>query len=105
MTTHSQTEMRHDAGHAAGESAKRIADQTRNAWQQAKEEPTPKGIMGAFEQLPSSAYMYGTLGSIAASALLMLMGKQRWATFIGLWPPTVLALAMMAKQLRPSEDM
>jgi hypothetical protein len=89
----------------ARESAQRLAEQTREAWQQAREEPTPQGIMGALEQLPSSFYLYATLGSIGLSLLLRIAGRKELANFVGLWPPTILSLAMLNKTLRPSREM
>ncbi len=112
MSNHnpSQTkeQARDTAGYAAKEtkdSAKKMAEETRHAWSQAKEEPTPTGIQGALENLPAPVYLYATFGSMAASLLLRLMGKREFANFIGLWPPTIVALAMMNKSLRPSREM
>ncbi len=89
----------------AKQTASRMADQTRDAWGQAKENPTPSGIQGAIESLPSTFYLYGTLGSIGLSLLLRLFGRREFANFIGLWAPTILALGMLNKQMRPSRDM
>jgi hypothetical protein len=57
-----------------------------------------------FEKLPSSFYYWAVIGSIAGSALLLLMGKSRLAMFVGLWPPTLLNLGLFNKILRPSHD-
>jgi hypothetical protein len=62
------------------------------------------GIQKQFEQMPSSFYYWAVLGSIAASALLMLMGKNRLAVFVGLWPPTLLNMGLFNKILRPSHE-
>jgi hypothetical protein len=57
------------------------------------------------EKLPSSFYYWAVIGSIAGSALLLLMGKSRLAMFVGLWPPTLLNLGLFNKILRPSHEM
>lgn len=92
-------------GQETKDSAQKVAGQSNEAWQQAKHDPTPKGLMGALESLPSSAFLYGTLGSIGLSAVLRLAGRKDFANFVGQWPPTILALAMMSKILRPSREM
>jgi hypothetical protein len=89
----------------ARDSAKHVAEQTRDAWRQAKEEPTPTGIQGALENLPASAYLYATMGAMGLSLLLRLMGRKDFANFVGLWPPTIVALALMNKQIKPSREM
>ncbi len=65
---------------------------------------TTKTAMEQVENLPSNIYYGGVIGSIAVSALLMLMGKRNLSLFVGLWPPTILNLALFAKQLRPSHE-
>ncbi|MBI2761185.1 MAG: hypothetical protein HYX51_07150 [Chloroflexi bacterium] len=89
----------------AKDSARHMAEQTREAWKQAREEPTPTGIQGALENLPASAYLYATVGSMGLSLLLRLMGRKDFANFVGLWPPTIVALALMNKQIKPSREM
>ena len=89
----------------AKDSAQKMAADTRDAWKQAQDEPTPSGIQGALEQLPASAYLYATLGSMGFSLLLRLLGRKDFATFVGLWPPTIVALALLNKQVRPSREM
>jgi hypothetical protein len=56
------------------------------------------------EGIPTNVYLGGVFGSIAASALLMVMGKKNASIFVGLWPPTILNLAMIYKQVRPSRE-
>ena len=87
------------------ESTSRVADQATDAAQQVQDDPTPRGLMGAVEDLPATVYLWATLGSIGVSLLLRLAGKREFANFVGLWPPTIVALALMNKQLRPSREM
>jgi len=45
----------------------------------------------------TKAYMAFAFGSIVASAILRTLGQANMANFIGLWPPTILALGLMNK--------
>src|SRR6185369_14246876 len=51
-------------------------------------------ITGAIEtqssKIPSSGYLAAALGSIAASAILKIAGKDEWALFVGQWPAAFL---------------
>ena len=111
MTTQTNTggtNAREAAGQAASQardSAQRVAEQTRDAWSQVQDDPSPSGLMGALENMPATTYLYATLGSIGFSLLLRLLGRKEFANFVGLWPPTILALAMLNKQFRPSREM
>ncbi len=89
----------------ARQSTSRAAEQTAGAVGQVQADPTPRGVMGAIENLPATVYLWATLGSIGGSLLLRLAGKREFANFVGLWPPTIVALAIMNKQLRPSREM
>ncbi len=56
------------------------------------------------ESMPSSIYLGTVLGSMALSLLLFMMGRRNLGLFVGLWPPTILNLALFSKMLRPSRD-
>ncbi|MER3421813.1 MAG: hypothetical protein C4290_15375 [Chloroflexota bacterium] len=87
------------------ETMQRLTEETRQAVAQAREEPTPSGLQAMIENLPAPVYLYATVGSIGLSLLLRTFGRKELANFVGLWPPTILALAMLNKQLRPSREM
>jgi hypothetical protein len=53
------------------------------------------------DSIPSEAWYWGAIASIATSALLWLTGKRDWSIFVGQWPPAFLLLALFHKQLRP----
>jgi hypothetical protein len=97
----------------ARETAAGVADKVREGAQEAmqrtadeaRQGPTPTGLQAMLENLPTPVYLYATLGSIGLSLLLRLVGRKEFANFVGLWPPTILALAMINKQLRPSREM
>ncbi len=63
-----------------------------------------KKALEKVERIPSNVYLAGVLGSIALSAVLFVRGRRAWALFVGLWPPTILNLAVAIKQLRPSHE-
>lgn len=56
------------------------------------------------ENLPSSVYYGGVLGSILLSIVLYLSGKKEAGIFVGLWAPTILNLGLYNKLLRPSQE-
>lgn len=72
--------------------------------QQSGMQEQAKGVAETAEALPTNVYLGGVFGSMAVSALLFLMGKKSAAVFVGLWPPTLLNLAMVYKRLRPSQE-
>lgn len=64
-----------------------------------------KDVAQRAEEMPNSMYFGLVLGSIALSALLFMMGKRNLGIFVGLWPPTILNMALFMKQFRPSSEM
>jgi hypothetical protein len=63
-----------------------------------------KDYMATVEEAPTQYYFMAALGSIAISGLLFLIGRRNLAFFVGLWPPTILALALFSKMLHPSHE-
>jgi len=53
-------------------------------------------------KIPSSAWLAGTLGTVAASVGLYLKGKRDASLFVGLWAPTILQFGIYNKMLRIS---
>ena len=51
-------------------------------------------------KLPSDTFLWAGLGSIAASAILMLAGESKRATFVGQWAPTFLILGLYNKMVK-----
>ena len=56
------------------------------------------------EDMPDTAYLAASFAFMAISALLVLMKKRELGIFVGLWPPTLISLAWMMKQRRPSHE-
>jgi hypothetical protein len=48
-------------------------------------------------KLPSDVFLWAAVGSIGASLVLQLMGKQQVSNFIGQWAPTFLLLGVYNK--------
>ena len=48
-------------------------------------------------KLPSDVFLWLAVGSIAASATLKMMGRDKDAIFVGQWPPTFLILGLYNK--------
>ncbi len=90
------TEQRMHQGMERGE------EQARGAMEQGRGQA--KSAMEQVEGIPANVYYGGVIGSIIVSALLMMMGKRNLSLFVGLWPPTLLNLALFSKQLRPSRE-
>jgi hypothetical protein len=89
----------------AKDAAQNLTGQTRDAFSGLGREENPvEGFVAIWEKIPTNAYFLAAAGSILLSALLMLSGKQRAAIFVGQWPPTMIALALMNKLLRPSQE-
>ncbi|MGH2931214.1 MAG: hypothetical protein ACRDL8_23620, partial [Solirubrobacteraceae bacterium] len=51
-------------------------------------------------KLPSSVFLALALASMAASERLELAGESRVARFVGLWPPTLLAMEIYDKLVK-----
>jgi hypothetical protein len=66
---------------------------------------TGQRTMEQVEGLPANVYYGGVIASIALSALLFVLGKRNLGIFVGLWPPTLLNLALFTKLLRPSREL
>ena len=61
-------------------------------------------LMRSIETIPAQAYWGLAMASVVLSALLFLLGRRSSALFVGQWPPTFLALALVTKVLRPSQE-
>jgi hypothetical protein len=61
-------------------------------------------MMRVMEEVPTQAYWGLAMGSVLLAAVLFLTGRRNGALFVGQWPPTFLALALLYKLLRPSRE-
>lgn len=51
-------------------------------------------------KLPSDTFLWGAVGAIGASLVLMAMGEEKKANFIGHWAPTILILGLYNKMVK-----
>ena len=56
------------------------------------------------ERAPDAAYLGAMAGSMALSLLLLGRRNKALALFVGLWPVTILNMAMLLKNRRPSRE-
>ena len=65
---------------------------------------TEDRFTGAIEsktaQIPSSGYLGAAIASMAASAVLKLIGKDEWSLFIGQWAPSFLIMGIYNKMVK-----
>lgn len=51
-------------------------------------------------KLPSDTFLWAAVGSIGASVVLMIMGQEKRANFVGQWAPTFLILGLYNKMVK-----
>ncbi|HET9837341.1 MAG TPA: hypothetical protein VFR84_03840 [Candidatus Angelobacter sp.] len=65
-----------------------------------REDDFTSSIESQTSRIPSSGYLGAAIGSMAASAVLKLMGKDEWAMFVGQWAPSFLILGVYNKMVK-----
>ena len=68
--------------------------------EEAREDDFTAGIERYTAKIPSSGYLGIALGSIAASAVLKIVGKDNWALFVGQWVPAFLVIGVYNKLVK-----
>jgi hypothetical protein len=113
MTTNPQTQEQMDqakdtmrrAMESEKDAARNLGSQTADAFRSVAHDDNPtEGFVAIWEKVPTNMYFMAAAGSVLISLVLMLSGKQRAALFVGQWPPTMIALALMNKLLHPSRE-
>jgi len=51
-------------------------------------------------KLPSDTFLWAAIGSMAGSLIMMAMGEEKKANFIGHWAPTLLILGLYNKMVK-----
>jgi hypothetical protein len=64
---------------------------------QQREGPLARIIESQTSRLPSDLFLWGALGSIAASLFFVARGQRTMGNFIGQWVPTILILGLYNK--------
>jgi len=65
-----------------------------------REGPVARTIEQQTAKLPSDTFLWAAIGSIAGSLVMMAMGEEKKANFIGQWAPTLLILGMYNKMVK-----
>lgn len=65
-----------------------------------REGPIARSIEQQTAKLPSDTFLWAAIGSIAGSLVMMAMGQEKKANFIGQWVPTLLILGMYNKLVK-----
>jgi hypothetical protein len=64
---------------------------------QHKEGPVAAAIEDYTARLPSDTFLWAAMGSMAISATLKIMGREKDSTFVGQWAPSFLLLGLYNK--------
>jgi len=65
-----------------------------------REDDFTSSIESQTSQIPSSGYLGAAIASMAASAVLKIMGKDDWALFVGQWAPSFLIIGVYNKMVK-----
>ncbi len=65
-----------------------------------REGPVARTIEQQTAKLPSDIFLWGALGSIGLSLVMMATGNEKKANFIGHWAPTLLILGLYNKMVK-----
>ena len=65
-----------------------------------QEGPVARAIEQQTAKLPSDIFLWAAVGSISASLVMMLMGDEKKANFVGHWAPTFLILGLYNKMVK-----
>ena len=68
--------------------------------EQHTEGPVARTIERQTAKIPSDAFLWAAISSMATSATLQLMGKQHASLFVGQWAPTFLILGLYNKLVK-----
>lgn len=68
--------------------------------QEHSEGKVAKAIEDQTAKLPSDAFLWAAVGSIATSMTLQLMGNKQGSLFVGQWAPTFLILGLYNKMVK-----
>jgi hypothetical protein len=65
-----------------------------------REGPVARSIEQQTAKLPSDTFLWAAVGSITASLVMMAMGQEKKANFVGQWAPTLLILGLYNKMVK-----
>ena len=80
--------------------------ETSEGYQHPRTEHSEGRVARAIEQqtakLPSDTFLWLAVGSMAASALLQIIGRKQVSNFVGQWAPTILTMGLYNKLVKVS---
>ena len=65
-----------------------------------REGPVARTIEQQTAKLPSDTFLWAALGSMAGSLIMMAVGQEKKATFVGQWAPAFLILGLYNKMVK-----
>src|SRR6201992_4380968 len=65
-----------------------------------REGPIARTIEQQTAKLPSDTFLWAALGSMGLSLIMMAVGEEKKANFIGHWAPTLLILGLYNKMVK-----
>jgi hypothetical protein len=65
-----------------------------------REGPVARTIEQQTAKLPSDTFLWAAIGSIVGSMVMMAMGEEKKANFVGQWAPTLLILGLYNKMVK-----
>jgi hypothetical protein len=65
-----------------------------------QEGPVARTIEQQTAKIPSDTFLWAALGAIGVSLVMMAMGEEKKANFIGHWAPTFLILGLYNKMVK-----
>lgn len=65
-----------------------------------REGPVARSIEQQTAKIPSDAFLWTAIGSIALSLGLQMAGEEKKANFVGHWAPTILILGLYNKLVK-----
>ena len=77
-----------------------IQDEKYTEYGQHAEGRVARAIEHQTAKLPSDAFLWAAIGSMAASLVLQGMGKREVGNFVGQWAPTLLILGLYNKLVK-----
>ncbi len=80
--------------------AKELKNKADNFNPDHKEGPVAAAIEDYTARIPSDIFLWASLGSMAASATLKILGREKDALFIGQWAPSFLMLGLYNKLVK-----
>ncbi len=86
-----------DATEEVKDKAKEVKNKVENFNPEHKEGPVAAAIEDYTARIPSDVYLWASLGSMAISATLKIMDREKDALFVGQWAPSFLMLGLYNK--------